>query len=106
MKNPIVNKNFLLQTKVAKTLYHNYASKMPIIDYHCHLLPKEIAENRVFENLSQIWLEGDHYKWRAMRANGIGEEYISGKYFIFGSKLFECNDFNNNHEYQVMVKLL
>lgn len=79
MKNPIVHKNFLLQTSVAKILYHDFASKMPIIDYHCHLLPEEIAENRVFENLSQIWLEGDHYKWRAMRANGISEEYISGK---------------------------
>lgn len=79
MKNPITDKNFLLHNNVAKTLYHDYASKMPIIDYHCHLIPQEIAENRVFENLSKIWLEGDHYKWRAMRANGVEEKYISGK---------------------------
>ncbi len=79
MKNPIVDNNFLLLNSVAETLYHDYASKMPIIDYHCHLKPQEIAENRVFENLSKIWLEGDHYKWRAMRANGVEEKYISGK---------------------------
>ena len=79
MKNPIVHENFLLQTNTAQKLYHDFACKMPIIDYHCHLSPREIAENRIFENLSQIWLEEDHYKWRAMRANGIQEEYVSGK---------------------------
>jgi len=59
-------------------LYHDYAAEMPIYDYHCHLNPAEIAEDRVFENMSQIWLAGDHYKWRAMRSNGIKEKYCTG----------------------------
>ena len=71
--------NFILQTETAQKLFHNYAKSLPIIDYHCHLNPKDIAENRQFENLTRIWLEGDHYKWRALRANGIDEEYITGK---------------------------
>jgi glucuronate isomerase len=70
--------DFLLQTKTARTLYHEYAAKMPIIDFHCHLNPKEIADDCVFENLTQMWLYGDHYKWRAMRTNGIAEEDITG----------------------------
>ena len=64
--------------KQAKNLYHNYASKLPIVDYHNHLSPKEIAENKNFSNLTEIWLKGDHYKWRAMRANGIAEKFITG----------------------------
>lgn len=71
--------NFLLQTEVAQRLYHDYAEGLPIIDYHCHLNPAYVAENHRFENLSKIWLEGDHYKWRAMRTNGVAEEYITGK---------------------------
>ena len=78
MSNNFINDNFLLETDYAQTLYHEYAKKMPIIDYHCHLNPKEIAENIKFDNLSQIWLAGDHYKWRAMRTNGINEELITG----------------------------
>lgn len=70
--------NFLLSNDVARRLYHEHAAQQPIIDYHCHLPPKDIAENRVFANLFEIWLEGDHYKWRAMRANGIPEKYITG----------------------------
>ncbi|MDR1633208.1 MAG: glucuronate isomerase [Dysgonamonadaceae bacterium] len=70
--------NFVLQTDTAQQLYHEYAEKQPIIDYHCHLDPKQIAQNRQFDNLGQIWLEGDHYKWRAMRTNGIDERYITG----------------------------
>jgi len=70
--------NFLLQTKTAQRLYRNYADGQRIFDYHCHLSPKEIAENRRFNNLFEIWLEGDHYKWRAMRANGIDERYVTG----------------------------
>lgn len=70
--------NFLLENKTAETLFHQYANEMPIIDYHCHLSPAEIAEDVNFENLTQIWLYGDHYKWRAMRANGVPEEYITG----------------------------
>jgi glucuronate isomerase len=74
-----LDENFLLQTKTARTLFHEHAAGMPIIDYHCHLNPKDIADDRVFENLTQIWLYGDHYKWRAMRTNGIPEEEITGK---------------------------
>jgi glucuronate isomerase len=73
-----LDENFLLQTETAKTLYHEYAKDMPIIDYHCHLPPDQIANDINFENLTQIWLYGDHYKWRAMRANGIDEKYITG----------------------------
>lgn len=73
-----ITDDFLLQTNFAKKLYHGYASNLPIIDYHNHLPPKEIAENRVFENISQVWLAEDHYKWRAMRALGINEKYITG----------------------------
>ncbi|MBC8768334.1 glucuronate isomerase [Arenibacter sp. BSSL-BM3] len=73
-----INDDFLLQSDFAKTLYHNYAKELPIIDYHNHLPPQEIDNNRVFENISQAWLAGDHYKWRAMRAFGINERYITG----------------------------
>ena len=66
-----MNENFLLSNQTAELLYHNYAKNMPIIDYHCHLNPREIAKNRRFENITRVWLEGDHYKWRLMRANGI-----------------------------------
>ena len=77
MKN-FLDQDFLLQTDTARELYHEHAAKMPIIDYHCHLDPRQIAENHQFEDLTEIWLGGDHYKWRAMRANGIPEEYITG----------------------------
>jgi len=73
-----LNEDFLLETETAKRLYHEYAASLPIIDYHCHLPPDQIAEDVKFENLTRIWLLGDHYKWRAMRANGIGEAYITG----------------------------
>ena len=74
-----INDDFLLTTQTARNLYHNYVKDMPIIDYHCHLSPKEIAEDRKFENITQIWLGGDHYKWRLMRHCGVAEEYITGK---------------------------
>ena len=77
MKN-FLDKDFLLETPTAQRLYHEYAAGLPIIDYHCHLPPDEIAGDINFQNLTQIWLNGDHYKWRAMRANGVGEEYITG----------------------------
>lgn len=67
-----MGKNFLLTTDTAKELFHDYAENMPIIDYHCHINPKEIYEDRKFENITQVWLGGDHYKWRQMRSNGIG----------------------------------
>jgi glucuronate isomerase len=73
-----ITENFLLQTDQAVELYHRFAQDMPILDYHCHLPPREIDENRRFENLTQIWLAGDHYKWRAMRTAGVSERYITG----------------------------
>jgi glucuronate isomerase len=73
-----LDENFLLHNKTAQELYHNYAKAMPIIDYHNHLIPQQIAENKNFENITQAWLYGDHYKWRAMRTNGINEKYCTG----------------------------
>ena len=73
-----LDENFLLQNKTAQQLYHNYAKELPIIDYHCHLPPGQIAGDHQFENITQAWLYGDHYKWRAMRTNGIAEKYITG----------------------------
>jgi glucuronate isomerase len=73
-----LDQNFLLQNKTAERLYHDYAAGMPIIDYHCHLEPAQIAGNINFNNLTDIWLKGDHYKWRAMRANGVNEQFITG----------------------------
>ena len=73
-----MDQDFLLETETAKMLYHDYAAKMPVLDYHCHISPQEIAEDRQFENITQVWLGGDHYKWRQMRSNGIEERYITG----------------------------
>lgn len=73
-----LGKNFLLQSATAKKLYHDYAKEMPVIDYHCHLSPEQIANDINFENITQAWLYGDHYKWRAMRTNGVDESYITG----------------------------
>lgn len=75
---PFMDEDFLLESDTARLLYHEHAQKCPIIDYHCHLSPEAIASDRRFDNLGQIWLEGDHYKWRAMRANGVSEEYCTG----------------------------
>lgn len=72
------DEDFLLDTKTAQELYHDHAKAMPIFDFHCHLPTLEIAENRRFENITDIWLRGDHYKWRAMRTNGVGEDRITG----------------------------
>jgi glucuronate isomerase len=74
-----LNEHFLLETDTAQWLFHEHAERMPIIDYHCHLNPEYIAKDHQFDNLSQIWLEGDHYKWRAMRANGVDERFCTGK---------------------------
>ena len=74
-----MDENFLLETETAQALYHNYAKKMPIIDYHCHINPKEIWENRQYANLYEPWLEGDHYKWRQMRTNGTDENLVTNK---------------------------
>ena len=86
-----MDKNFLLETPTAQHLYHDYSAKLPIVDYHCHIPPQEIYEDRRFENIAQVWLGGhqvladgsdyyfgDHYKWRVMRSNGVPEEYITG----------------------------
>lgn len=73
-----MDENFLLETVIAQELFHKYAKKMPIFDYHSHLSAKEIYEDRVFKNISEAWFEGDHYKWRALRSRGISEEYITG----------------------------
>ncbi len=70
--------NFILENRTAEKLYHEYAANMPIIDYHCHIPPEEIAIDKNFDNMTKIWLDGDHYKWRAMRANGVDEKYCTG----------------------------
>src|SRR5574339_176205 len=73
-----IHEDFLLGTRTAKRLYHTFAEAEPIFDYHCHLSPQDIAGNRQFKNLFEIWLEGDHYKWRAMRSNGVAENLVTG----------------------------
>ena len=75
---PFLDENFLLNSETAEYLYHNHAEKLPIIDYHCHLSPKAIAEDLPFGSITSLWLGGDHYKWRAMRANGVKERFITG----------------------------
>ena len=78
MSDVFITENFLLQNEAAIRLFHDYAREMPIVDYHCHLPPRQIADDHRFANLTQIWLAGDHYKWRALRANGVAEDYITG----------------------------
>lgn len=73
-----MDENFLLTNSFSERLYHEYSEKMPIIDYHCHINPKEILDDKKFKNITEVWLYGDHYKWRAMRSNGIDEKYITG----------------------------
>ena len=73
-----IGEDFMLENDAARELYYEHAARMPIIDYHCHLVPQMIAENRRFGNITEAWLGGDHYKWRAMRANGVEEAYITG----------------------------
>ena len=78
MKAKFIHDNFLLENKFAEELYHNYAKNQPIIDYHNHLPPQQISENKIFNNITNVWINGDHYKWRAMRTLGINEEFITG----------------------------
>ncbi|QPB43578.1 glucuronate isomerase [Rodentibacter haemolyticus] len=91
-----MDQDFLLATDTAKKLYHQYAKDMPIFDYHCHLSPKDIAENRQFKDLTEIWLEGDHYKWRALRSAGVEEKLITGnasaeeKYQVWAETVPKC----------------
>ncbi len=72
-----ITDDFLLTNRKSRHLYHTFAEHEPILDYHCHLPPRDISENRQFNNLTEAWLEGDHYKWRAMRTNGIDERYCT-----------------------------
>ena len=74
-----IHDDFLLETKAARRLYHDYAKAQPILDYHCHLPPKDVADDRRFANLFEIWLEGDHYKWRAMRASARAGALLHGR---------------------------
>lgn len=91
-----MDEDFLLSGQMAKTLFFNYANAMPILDYHCHISPFEIYSNRKFANLTEIWLEADHYKWRLMRANGVAEDFITGdappfeKFKAFAATLPRC----------------
>ncbi|HPU98097.1 MAG TPA: glucuronate isomerase, partial [Candidatus Hydrogenedentes bacterium] len=78
MDGIFIKEDFLLDSEEAQLLYHTYARDLPIIDYHCHLPPAQIANNHQFRNMTEIWLAGDHYKWRAMRANGVEERYCTG----------------------------
>ena len=75
---PFIHDDFLLDTQAAQALFHEYAEQLPIIDYHCHLPPDQVAQNKQFRNLYEVWLAGDHYKWRAMRSNGVDERYCTG----------------------------
>ena len=75
---PFMDSDFLLQTDTAKKLYHDYAKQVPVLDYHCHLVPKEIAGDIHFKNMTELWLGADHYKWRVMRSNGVDEYFITG----------------------------
>ena len=102
------DKDFILETETAKHLYHDYAAKLPLVDYHCHLNPKEIYEDRRFNNLAEVWLggqqpdgsyAGDHYKWRMMRSNGIPEDYKQ--------KLdsYQCEDFIVEYREECIVEV-
>ena len=77
-KQPFIHEDFLLETPAARRLYHEHAASLPIVDFHCHLPPDQVARDHRFENLTRVWLQGDHYKWRAMRANGVAEKYCTG----------------------------
>ena len=87
---PFMDQDFLLETETARQLYHQYAEPMPIVDYHCHINPQEIAENRQYDNITQVWLGGDHYKWRAMRCNGVQEVDITGSKDTDPYRTFSC----------------
>ena len=88
----LINENFLLQSKTAEELFFKYAKNLPIYDYHCHLDPREIYENKEFSDIGEMWLKGDHYKWRLMRQNNVNERYITGdaSYFEKFEKFVEC----------------
>ena len=78
MSECFIHDDFILESAQARELYHAYAEGMPIVDYHCHLPPQEVAEDKRWDNLAQVWLSGDHYKWRTMRSNGVDERFCTG----------------------------
>jgi glucuronate isomerase len=82
MSTKFIHDNFLLENKYAEELYHNYSKSQPIIDYHNHLPPQQISEDKIFENITKVWINGDHYKWRAMRTLGVNEVLIGQKLFL------------------------
>ena len=90
-----IDDDFLLQSDSARRLFNEYAKDEPICDFHCHLPPEDVASNRQFQNLSEIWLEGDHYKWRAMRSNGVAEEYCTGEADPYEKHLAWCRTVPN-----------
>jgi len=102
-----MDEDFLLQSEPAKKLYHDYAENMPILDYHCHISPKEIAEDRHFETITQVWLGGDHYKWRLMRAFGVDEKWFrTGEGEMFAKRNPSTSDCVKRYSFQEMINKL
>lgn len=97
---PFMDADFLLKTQIAKTLYHDHAGKMPIIDYHCHINPQEIYEDKRYQSITEVWLGGDHYKRRVMRACGVPEYYVTGPADLERlGKMVENISYNNTLHY-------
>lgn len=97
---PFMDADFLLKTQTAKTLYHDHAEKMPIIDYHCHINPQEICEDKRYQSITEVWLGGDHYKRRVMRACGVPEYYVTGPADLERlGKMVENISYNNTLHY-------
>lgn len=97
---PFMDADFLLKTQTAKTLYHDHAEKMPIIDYHCHINPQEIYKDKRYQSITEVWLGGDHYKWRVMRACGVPEYYVTGPADLERlGKMVENISYNNTLHY-------
>ncbi len=97
---PFMDADFLLKTQTAKTLYQDHAEKMPIIDYHCHINPQEICEDKRYQSITEVWLGGDHYKWRVMRACGVLEYYVTGPADLERlGKMVENISYNNTRHY-------
>ena len=97
---PFMDADFLLKTQTAKKLYHDHAEKMPIIDYRCHINPQEIYEDKRYQSITEVWLGGDHYKWRVMRACGVPEYYVTGPADLERlGKMVENISYNNTLHY-------
>jgi glucuronate isomerase len=108
VKNRFLSENFLLSIRTSEKLYLQFAQDLPIFDYHCHISPADIAQNKRYENLTQIWLAegqyGDHYKWRAMRANGVPERYITGDASDFDKFVAFAKTFRAQFAIRVLVR--